>query len=49
MAMTENKGGGRGALAVVVGLVLLAVALYFGSLQPKAEDEPPRPWHSVSP
>jgi LPXTG-motif cell wall-anchored protein len=31
MAMTENTGGGRGPLVVVIGLVLLGLALYFGS------------------
>lgn len=49
MAMTENTGGGRGPLAVAIGLLLLLVALYFGSLQPEKKDTPPRPWHSVSP
>jgi len=48
MAMTENTGGGRGPLAVVIGLLILAVVLYFGSLQPETPD-PPKPWRSVSP
>lgn len=43
-----GNGGGKGPLLVVIGGILLALVIYFGSLQPPVVDEPPRPWHSKS-